>query len=206
MSGKNGTVLLNNTPTIGNNTNAARIVDVDLDDPDHILMELYNQVVHTQEDYNTRFEKEKEAVFRLDLFKVDVHSGRGQVLQSGDIDTTTWMTDGHGRIVARIDQSEKPLVDHLIVYNDGSGSEAGQFAATGDNGTGLVGLTEDGKALVQMQSNDQSFYGLVRRELASNSLTPLFFTPNYDVASPIVDEWTGHVIGASFIADSEEDH
>jgi dipeptidyl aminopeptidase/acylaminoacyl peptidase len=206
IDGKDGTTLLKNIPTIGNNPNATTIVDVDLDDPDHILMALYDEVIHTQEDYDTRLGKQKEAVFRLDLFRVDVHSGRGEVLQSGDIDTTTWMTDGHGRIVARIDQSEKPLVDHLMVYNNGGWNEVGKFAATGDNGTGLAGLTEDGKALVQMQTNDQSFYGLVRRELASNSLAPLFFTPNYDVSSPVVDEWTGQVIGASYIADSEEDH
>ncbi len=206
IDGQNAAILLKNIPTIGNNTSTDSIIDVDLDDPDNILMALYDQVVHLQEDFNTLLKKDANALFRLDLLKVDVRSGKGELFVSGNPDTTEWMTDGHGNPAARIDQSERPLEDHLFVYNNDSWKEIGKFDASGDNGSGLVGLTEDGTALVQTKLNDQSFKGLTRHDLANNSETPLFFVPNYDLASPIVDEWSGHVIGASYIADNEKDH
>lgn len=206
IDGKNGTFLLKNMPTIGNNTNAANIVDIDLDDPDHVIMALYDQIVHIQGDYNTLLKKGPDADFRFDLLKVDVLSGNGEILKSGNPNTTDWMTDGHGNPVAQVDQTGPPLVDHLVVFNNGSWREIGKFDATGDNGSGLIGLTEDGKYLVRMQRNDQSFNEFVRYDLANNTETPMFSVPNYDVNSAIVDEWTGRVIGAIYVGDKEEDH
>ncbi len=207
IDGKNPALLLRNMPSVGNNTSSTNIVDVDLDDPDHITMELFDLIPTMQEDFNTRLGKRNDRDFvRLDFIKVDVRSGNGELFQSGNADTTDWFSDGHGNPVARIDQSQKPLQDHLIVANGGGWKEIGVFDANADNSAGVAGLTEDGSALVRMRRNDQSFTGLVGHNLSNNSDTPLFFAPNYDVDSAIVDEWTGRVIGATYFDDKEEDH
>lgn len=205
LDGKQGVVLLKNMPTLFNNTNSAYIVDVDVDDPDHILMTLYDQINHTNEAFDTRLNKEREADFRLDLLKVDVHSGDGEILVQGNSETKDWMTDGHGNPIARIDEFPHPLKDHLIVNTAGSWKEVASFDATADNGIGLVGFTEDEKSFVRFERNDQSLLGLVRFDVSNHTETPLFYTPGYDIDSAITDEWTNHVTGASYVDDKIED-
>ncbi len=208
VDGKNPAILLKNMPMMGNNTSTAGIVDIDLDDPDHIVMELYDLIVNPQQSefHTQRGNNYDSEYFRDDLIKVDVRSGKGEILITGHPETGWWLSDGHGNPVARIDETEKPLLHHLVVSKDGNWKEIGTFDATADKGTGLTGLTEDGKALVQELHNDQSFQGLIARDLASNNVVPLYYVPNYDIGASIRDEWTGRVIGASYTDDKERDH
>ncbi|MDE2111914.1 MAG: S9 family peptidase [Alphaproteobacteria bacterium] len=207
INGGNGVLLLKNMPTAGVNTNTTEIVDTDLDDPDHIYMDMYDFITPMQEDFNTRLGiKNDKDFFRDDLIKVDVHSGEGEIFQTGKPETVAWFSDGHGHPVARIDQTEAPLKDHLIVLHGGAWNEVGTFDATADNGIRLAGMTEDGKNLVLLQRNDRSFMGLLERSLSDNTEKSLYYVDNYDIDDAIVDEWTGRVVGAEYITDKEEDH
>ncbi len=200
VDGRNLVTLMKNRNSWGENTNTADIVDLDLDDPNYIFMDMYGPHY-------------SNGPFVLDVYKVDIHSGSAEVFDTGQFarsewqfGTNGWLMDGHGHVVARLDQSAKPLKDQLSIRDGSEWKAIGTFDATGDKGAGLIGLTQDGKALVQEALNGQSFDGLLRHDLSSGADTPLFFDPHYDISEPIIDEWTGHVVGASYIDDHLEFH
>jgi len=90
------------------------------------------------------------------------------------------------------------LEDHLKFYDGRDWHDAGTFPATADNGSGLVGLTEDGKAFVRFARDVQSMEILTTESLsAAGAEATLFSNPQYDVAAALTDDWTGHVIGAA---------
>ncbi len=189
--GENPAVFFKDRQSLGVNLNGAAMVDIDLDDPVKVFVPLWAMGAMEQ--------------FRLDLFKVDTHTGASERAVFGGPRTAEWYMDGHGKVVARVDQTEDPLVDHLKIYNDGDWTEVRSFDATGDNGAGIMGLKEDGSAFVTFNVDPAG-----RRVLATLDKTTgadgavLFADPVYDITGALADEWTGRVIGASYIADKEE--
>ncbi len=139
LQGNDFAQLMRNMPTYQNNTYVADVIDVNLDDPDHILMGLYDIVVHINGDTNTLIKKENDD-FKYDLIKVDVRTGRGVVYKSGDSRTTGWVSDGQGTPVVQIRQTDHPLQDHVLTQHNGSWSEIGVYEATADTGSGVLGL------------------------------------------------------------------
>ncbi|MDE2183656.1 MAG: S9 family peptidase [Alphaproteobacteria bacterium] len=186
--GKNGVLLLKNRPTMRNNTNNGLINDLMPDSPDDVLMNIWEW-------------DQGIAWFHEDLLKVNVRTGAGDLVVSGNDNTIEWISDGHGHVVARVDQTASPLTDHLYVKDGDRWREFGSFDATTDRGANAVGLTEDGSALVQAEQSDQHFWILTKRAFDSGTRVTLFAAPNYDADGAIVDEWTGRVIGASYVAD-----
>ena len=171
------------------NTGTA-VIDIDLDDPDIVLAPLWDSTVDE---------------VRNMLFKVNVHTGKSERLQSGNKDTSQWVTDGHGHVVARIDQTEHPLMDHLKLLLSGDWKDARSFDATGDHGAGVEGLSEDGTALILGRENDKDLKGLARIDLATGTDGSFVFSnPTYDVMGGISDPWTGRVIGAAYVDDRVE--
>lgn len=180
--------LIRNLGTLAINVNAANVLDVNLDDSDNIYMGLYAG-------FGTP---------TYDIVKVDVHTGRANPFKMGNENTTNWLSDGHGTPVVRVDEHDNPLREHVIVNQNDRWKEIGKFDATEDKGSGIVGLNEDGSALVQMLYNGQAYAALTQYSLATAQTSPLFEVKGSDVAGAIVDEWTGRVIGASYIGDKLE--
>jgi len=201
--GKDVAMLLKGSVTLNNNVYAADIVDFDLDDPDHIFGTLF---VPTISGISLRppSAEDDDTDFRLDVLKIDLHSGEGHYFMAGNYQTRQWYMDGHGNVVARLDRSTHPLTDHVKILEDGSWKETRTFDASGDNGAAIVGLSDDSKALVRLDRDDNAFAVLVRDELASSAESQMFGQPGYDVDRALTDEWTGHVVGAVYSDDKPE--
>ena len=198
--GKNAHILMQNEQTLDNNTVTADVADIDPDDPSHVLMTLF------------RFHDPKAGLqdiagvrpFYYDLLQVDVKTGTSHVMQEGRQDTFHWLTDGHGQVLGRLDHSNVSQADRLFLKSGGDFREAGQFQASGDEDAGVVGLSEDGRALVRMARNPQGYVALLRRDMETGLETQLFAAADHDLMRPVLDEWTDRVIGAAYAIDKEE--
>jgi dipeptidyl aminopeptidase/acylaminoacyl peptidase len=205
LAGDNEVLLLKNNPFLSNNTDAANIVDRDVDDPDNIYMSLYvYSDLRSPNEVATDYKAGRDDAnrfFRDDLFRVNVRTGAGEKIAAGTYDTQDWILDGHGRVVARINQTKNPLQDHLEAWRDGNWVKLGDYDATGDKGSGVVGLTDDGKALVRRRYDAATRGILTRMDLATGAETVLSSDPVYDADIALADTWTGRVIGAAHLGD-----
>ena len=202
--GQNAVVLLKDNVYLDNNVSAVTIADRDIADPDFIYMPIY---VYS----DTRTDDQAIAAasrggadddqFRYNLYRVNVRTGGGEQVEAGTTNTDHWYMDGNGHIIARNDQSERPLKDHVKLYDKGDWKDGGTYDASADKGNGLIGLTEDGTALVQAGWNDASMSVLSRLPLGSGDPSALFADPHYDIDTTLIDEWSGRVIGAVYTDD-----
>lgn len=172
-------------------------------------MGLYNPVVHNQGDFNTMIKKKQDDAFKYDFIKVNVRTGKGEIAKSGNFETIAWVSDGQGTPIVQIRQTQQPLKDHLLVQRSGTWTEVGAYDATGDNGSGVTGLSEDATALVRTQWSSLKEGGspyavLTRHDIATNAEAIFYAAPDRDVSSTIHDEWTDRVIGARYIGDKVE--
>ncbi len=190
-AGQNPAVMFRSSKSKDINYSASEIADIDMDDSDHIYMPLWS-------DYG-------DGDVRNLLFQVDVNDGHNEVSVRGSSKTEDWIMDGHGHVVARIDQYKHPLIEHLLLYQNEDWKDVASFDASGGRGAGIAGLTADGSALVQFINNDKiGTAGLVRLALPDVKPQDLFFDKKYDVDDALHDPWTGRIIGVSYIDDQEE--
>jgi dipeptidyl aminopeptidase/acylaminoacyl peptidase len=189
QDGTNPVVLFHNIPSFGNNVDISAVTDIDLDDPTHIYLPLMTGGY---------------GVFKPDLYKVDVQTGDAEKVMNSEPETTGWLMDGHGGVVARMDQNSDTLEEHLNINQDGSWKDGDSFDGTADHNSGIQGLDQDGKSLVMKVYDGSSRAILVKRDLLGGAETPIFSDPKYDIAGAIFDEWTGRVIGAAYDADSAQ--
>lgn len=201
-------VLMRNNVYLGNNTAAVSILDRNVADPDYVYMPLYTQLgVRSPDDEAMQaYNREYDDGFHLDLYRVNVRTGDGEKIAVGDAHTDAWYLDGSGRIVARNDETTRPLKDHLKIFDNGNWRELGVYDASGDRGSGVIGLTEDGTGLVRSVRYGDSMDMLVRTDLETGKDTDIYSNPSFDVDYVLADEWTGRVIGAAFTADRTEYH
>jgi dipeptidyl aminopeptidase/acylaminoacyl peptidase len=195
---QNPVMLLNDSAFTAYNNSAATVADLDLDDPNHVIMPLFAGHI----DYVSR-----------DLYKVDVTTGKAEVMLQGKAiragleNTIYWIMDGHGHAIGRVDQIEEPLVDHLKLYKDGNWQEVAAYDAEADLGASVAGLSTDGKVLIRFERSEKTgTEGLVSYDIATGATTPLFDDPTYDVAGLEVDDWTRRVVGASYTTDTHQYH
>ena len=162
-------------------TSTANIADLAPDDENHVDILLGN-----------------------DVLKVDVTTGATSGVYRGAA-TVAWVMDGHGHPVARVDRKRLERSDHLKIWDGNepnqSWKEIRVFDVSPGTEVGIVGLSADGSAVVRRTSDDNGMRGLTRISLADGTETKLFFNPKFDVQMPLLDPWTGRVIGVSFIDD-----
>jgi len=183
------------------NHNAAVVSDLAIEDPDHIYMPLYND-----------FSGREQLTWSLSdlinaMFRVDVADGVSELVTRGNMDTRSWYMDGHGNVVARLDQTDNPRVDHLKVRQpNGSWKEIESAPVTADSGLGIAGLTQDGKAIaLTYYDKDTTTEGLAYRGLNDDSAGSLFHDPHYDIDGILADPWTFRVIGVRVTGDTPKD-
>lgn len=211
LQGNDFARLMHNMPAYQNNTYVADVIDLNVDDPDFILMGIYNVIAHDQAERNTLIKKKTDDTFRYDVAKVDVHTGKATVLKTGTYETNGWISDGKGDPVIQFTHTVKPLRDHVIVKRKGRWEEIGEYNAEQDLGSGVVGLTEDGTALVRLAwdtspTNAPALTIATTKDIDTGAEKTLFSSPRFDIDSTIEDEWTGRVIGARYVADKGETH
>ena len=114
--------------------------------------------------------------------------------------------DGHGHVLARRDQETDPLVDHLLIYNDGHWRDVAQFTAEGGLGAGIEGVSLDGTALVQLMSSDEIGTRVwLRGNFPTANSRSCFSIRNTTSSSTLSDPWTQRIIGVSVITDMTQD-
>jgi len=172
------------------NTSASSVTDIALDDPTHIYMSLWADV---------------RGGMKLVLYRLDLNTGVAEDAMRGSTDTGEWIMDGHGHVVARIDQTEHPRTDHFRIHTDKDDWKEIEAIPVSDK-VDYSGLNEDGTALVFEEINDKSgIAGLVTHSMADAKKADLFSDSKYDIDHALYDPWTGRVIGASVVADSARD-
>ena len=207
FNGGHDIMLLSDLPDINVNTNAAYIVDRDVDDPNDIFMSLMEYAdlrSPSEEATDSKTGRSDRSLYRPELFRVDAHTGKHSRVLAGTYDTRDWYMDGHGRLLARLDQSQAPLHDRVLALDGTSWRTVAEYDASGDNGAGVEGVTEDGTALVRAARDDKGMGVLVRLDLKTGNDTALFSNPKYDADSAILDPSTDRVIGAAYTDDKRE--
>jgi len=187
------------------NVSTTTVTDLALDDPTHIYMPLavFDEIRAESDAASNRFDADKN-YFHYHLYKVDLSTGHGERTAEGSVDTIEWFTDGHGKVIARLDETLQPLTDHIELFDNGDWKEVGSFDASGDKGAGVVGLSDEGASLVRFVQDASGRVVLVSRDLQTNKERPLFSTPSYDLSAAIKDPWSGRTIGSSYAADKME--
>ncbi len=194
--GQNPAALLNNiNDDHVFNGSTSTIVDMAPDDPDNIYMPLWA-------DYGLLGKPD----IRNRLYRVNVNTGRAQMLVQGGTHTSQFVMDGAGNVVARVDQTKDPLTDHLLAYKDGSWREIAAADAANGYGFSVEGLTLDGKSLVlDAKPDNYDTRGLFKISLADGKQSDFYFDPIYDLSAILTDPWTTRVIGVSLTANLRKD-
>ncbi|HEX4861833.1 MAG TPA: prolyl oligopeptidase family serine peptidase, partial [Rhizomicrobium sp.] len=143
--------------------------------------------------------------FEMTMFAVNVDDNHIEELEAGNVDTTGWWLDEHGRAVARIDATasyETPKSLDTFFVKDG---DAWRKAAAYENSAGSVaemqGLTIDGSAMAVLRhTGDDKAYLETLPLKAGAAPAVLYKNPGYDSAA-LIDEWAGRVVGAVYSDD-----
>ena len=184
LAGNNAVLLFSNKREVQEHNGAVSSIEArSVDAPNIVYMSMYLNP-----------DKNNEQDYRLTLFRVDVTTGKAESVTRGGSATANWIADEHGKVLARIDETLHPFVDHLLLNNNGDWTEV--ESAPASEGIGVFGLTMDGSGLVIAQTNrDTGMYELVVRNLANGTKTTLYKEPKHDIGGALVDRWTGRVVG-----------
>jgi dipeptidyl aminopeptidase/acylaminoacyl peptidase len=194
--GETPTVLFSNmTEARDRNYSASAITGLSAEDPNVIYMPLFLPLNDNPS---------SDAEFRNILYQVDVTTGKAKSLVRGSWATQDWFMDGHGHVVARIDETKNPFVDHLFLYKNDDWTEV--ESAPMSEGLTVHGLNLDGTGLVMPKvGGENDTVGLVTRSLADGSKSPLYNNPRFDISDVLLDPWTQRVVGVTTIEDLATD-
>ena len=189
--------------SVSMNSSTAVIVDKVPGDPDIILMPLWTRPKNDRIDNDVTAQVAGDTRdIRLSLYKVDVHTGRGTVIQDGGTFPAYWISDGEGGVIGRVEETRSPPTDHLLLYRDGSWKKVRDFGAGEDGGANIYGLTFDGQSLAAVVTGEDGRRAAVRLDRETGATGAVLFNdPNYDLSYMLGDDWTGRVIGAAYMAD-----
>lgn len=145
-------------------------------------------------------------VFALDVIAVDPVTGASDTVERGSERTVAWLADADGNLRIRVDEERDESIT-LLTRPSGSGTWGEAFSTRSDN----VEQAEDLPFLAVGPAAD-SVYVLTRNggdkriaqelSLRSKALAGVVFQHNqYDVTGYQLDEYTGQVIGVSYIDD-----
>lgn len=163
-----------------------QIVDVAYDDPTNIYAHMTDG-----------------GLARIDITTGEVRSNTDPNFAKDRV-VRKWITDGHGKAIARVDQTFDPLVDHLMVNDDGDWREVAKGPADTDKGIYAAGLMYDGKALAVYADAEEPSFSAYRIELApGHARSPLYSAGKYDLSGLMVDERTKRINGAGWSDETE---
>jgi len=207
ITGGNEILLLKDTVNFTNYLDADDIVDRDIDDPTDIFMEHYEYADMRSPGDEASDSKNGHAdrnFSRLVLYRVDVRTGKRSRVAVGNYNTRQWIMDGHGHLLARMDQTENPLRDHLFAADGDNWRLVADYDATADKGADITGVADNGTALVRFGQDAQGMRALNRIDLKNGATSILFSNPKYDAGWPISDPWNDRVIGGAYTDDKVE--
>ncbi|MGH6889254.1 MAG: alpha/beta hydrolase family protein [Rhizomicrobium sp.] len=184
LASQTAVLLMNNAPYFRRNFDAGGIVDFSADDPNHVYM--------TEVD---RWDRE----FTLDLYQVDLTTGAAQLVMRGNRDTDRYIMDGHGHIVARIDQTAD-LTEHVFAGSN----EIYKYSVKGGSPFAIAGLTAGSDPeFIAERATDHNTTGLYTWSPYASGKA-LFENPTYDLDDVILDSRTAQIIGFTYVDDKRQ--
>ncbi|HWA92731.1 MAG TPA: S9 family peptidase [Rhizomicrobium sp.] len=204
LSGKKAFPLMTGTDMYVSTGSTTRILATSAENPNLVYMEAFKGYAYGDQD--TRLSQGK---WRLNLFSVDVDTNSVGSVENGTDRTREWVVDHHGNPVARMDRTDEtqdPKNRDVFYVKDG---KDWREAASYDNYSGTVasldGILPDGAALAVDRYGDKGRLMLETLPVsASGKVETLFNDPLYDLDDVLHDEWTGAVIGVTYVADKRE--
>jgi dienelactone hydrolase len=175
-------LMMKNFSYLKENSDGGAIVDLAPEDPDHVFMTAYNQW-----DYQ----------IILDLFHVDMRTGEAELALHGNKDTISYLTDGHGHPLGRIDQGSD-LTEHLFL----NGTDLLQIPVRGRDDFEIQGPLPGQPLQFAVERPDAwSTTALYPWGAVGGFGAPLFADPDYDLGYVIGKEKSGEVIGVTYTDD-----
>lgn len=139
------------------------------------------------------------------LLRVDVRNGgRAQLVMKQDpradhAVTGKWFLDGHGNVVGRLDvkrdDGQASWHATLKLLDNNAWRPLAEFTGSVDQSDGVVGIAEDGRAFIRFAPDDTGAMSVDRIDMAAGVEAKLYQDSVYDAAGPLVDAWTGRIIG-----------
>jgi acetyl esterase/lipase len=174
-------LMMKNFTYLKENNDGGAIVDLAPEDPDHVYMTAYNQW-----DYE----------IIPDLFRVDIRTGAAELASHGNKQTVSYLTDGHGDPVGRIDQGSD-LTEHVFL----NGSDVLQIPVKGRDDFDIEGPLSGLPLQFAVERPDASGTTALYPWKATGFGAPLFADPDYDLGYVIGSERSGEVIGVTYTDD-----
>jgi dipeptidyl aminopeptidase/acylaminoacyl peptidase len=192
--------LFNNFNEQDRNSSTADIVDTDLNDQDVVFIPQWSS-----NDPGGLGSGMMNDRLRMDLYRVDVRTGKAELAELGPKQSATWIMDGNGTVVGRVDRTAGPLTDHVMLKRNGDWADVFDTDASADRGAGVYGLAFDGKSLAFAQPNADGYRTVYRLDLDDGKKgSVLFSDPHYDAGQALYDDWHQRVIGVTYATDRFE--
>ena len=135
-----------------------------------------------------------------DLLKVNLDTGRGARVSGwdGTSNTNGWILNDEGKVVARVDYSEKRKLYEIRAYDKSGGQRVIYSETTTDPSLSIVGFSEKAGTLIATHNQDSDFLQMYEMSLADGKLTgPLRSRGNAEIEGIIRDE-NKVVVGVSY--------
>jgi dipeptidyl aminopeptidase/acylaminoacyl peptidase len=141
----------------------------------------------------------------LNVYRVNLANGDYELVEPGSVYTTEWYMDGHGKIVARVDQYKNDLKLHVKVLHDGTWLDLAVFDASRGREADVQGLSLDGSSLVIRTRSENRTQALYPLDMSTGKLGPaLLKNPDYDVDYAIADAYSHRIVGGAYVTDKTE--
>ncbi|QYK05355.1 S9 family peptidase [Shewanella zhangzhouensis] len=175
-------VLLNHKKYSRKNLNLSRITNLLVDDDQHILMPAWGNN-------------------GLEIMKVNVYTGKGEVVLKGGRRTYNILTDKQGQPTFRLDyyyysrsvqvheytqEGEWAPIDRIYFEQN----EDGEF-----DFEGLVGIGKEGELIYRKRNETSGYYEIVKYKKGSKEKQVVASLPEEDIYSPMFDAFTGEYLG-----------
>ena len=149
----------------------ARGLEIDKHFPDRILIEL-----------------NKEDVSRHDVYRLELKTGALELVARNTGQISDWIVDAEMRVRGAV--ATRPEGGHEVMIRESESSPWRKIFSwdLADSMTsGVIGFTKSGKELYLIDSRGTDTARLVKMDLVTGKTETLFFDPQYDVSSVIID-------------------
>jgi dipeptidyl aminopeptidase/acylaminoacyl peptidase len=153
----------------------------------------YSETSHRSEIGSRIAGGRKDSGWELTLFEVELATGKGHMIESGSVNTSSWILDPAGRPVARCEWDPESR-RFSILAKDGA-SWRTIFSEELNYEFDVVGLAADGRSLLIRSPRGSDRFKIWTLPLAGGELSLLQEDPHFDVNAVRFDRFTAQPVG-----------
>jgi dipeptidyl aminopeptidase/acylaminoacyl peptidase len=135
----------------------------------------------------------KDSGWELTLFEVELATGKGHMIESGSVNTSSWILDPAGRPVARCERDPESRRFSILAKDGGNWRTI--FSEELDYEFDVVGLAADGRSLLIRSPRGSDRFKIWTLPLAGGELSLLQEDPHFDVNAVRFDRFTAQPVG-----------